>query len=70
MSEELLDLFDREEDKQAVSLFLNWIKQLSEHGRIEERDYKLLEKVYNSKEQRGGEINVSNCIREREKKNI
>jgi len=44
--EELLALFDNESDKEAVSLFLNWFKQLAEHGRIDRSDYKSLEKVY------------------------
>jgi len=49
LSDELLDLFEREEDKQAVSLFLNWFKQLSESGRIDKEDYKSLEGIYTNK---------------------
>jgi predicted transposase/invertase (TIGR01784 family) len=44
-------LFDRESDREAVSLFLNWFKQLSEHGKIEKVDYKSLEKIYTNKEE-------------------
>ena len=51
LQEELLTLFDRESDRQAVSLFLNWFKKLSEHGRIEQVDYKSLEKIYTNKEE-------------------
>ncbi|MFQ5638693.1 MAG: hypothetical protein ACE5IR_11940 [bacterium] len=46
---ELLKLFEKEADKQAVSLLLNWFMQLSEFGRIEKADYHSLEKVYSSK---------------------
>ena len=51
LEEEFLNLFEKESDKQAVSLFLNWFKQLSEHGRIEQTDYKSLEKIYTTKEE-------------------
>jgi len=30
----LLNLYEREEDKQAVSLFLNWFQQLALHGKV------------------------------------
>ena len=52
LQEELLTLFDRESNRQAVSLFFNWFKQLSEYGRIEQVDYKSLEKIYTHKEER------------------
>ena len=48
---ELIDLFDAEADKQAVSLFLNWLKQLAVHGRIDQSDYDALETVYRTKEE-------------------
>jgi len=51
LQDELLALFERESDREAVSLFLNWFKQLSEHGRIEKVDYKSLEKIYTNKEE-------------------
>jgi predicted transposase/invertase (TIGR01784 family) len=48
---ELLALFDREADKQAVSLFLNWFRQLAVHGRIEAEDYEALSEVYHDREE-------------------
>jgi len=46
LEQELVELFQHEPDKQAVSLFLNWFKQLAIHGRIDKNDYSSLEKVY------------------------
>lgn len=46
LEHELVELFQMEPDKQAVSLFLNWFKQLAIHGRIDKNDYSSLEKVY------------------------
>lgn len=51
LGQELLTLFEREPDREAVSLFLNWFKHLSEHGRIEKEDYETLEKVYTTREE-------------------
>ena len=48
---ELLNLFSSESDKQAVSLFLNWFKQLAVHGRIEPADYQDLEYIYRNEEE-------------------
>ncbi len=48
---ELVNLFEREEYKDAVSLFLNWFKQLALHGRIPPDDYQALEHVYQTKEE-------------------
>ena len=48
---ELLDLFSSEADKGAVSLFLNWFKQLALHGRIASEDYESLETVYRNEEE-------------------
>jgi flagellar biosynthesis/type III secretory pathway protein FliH len=45
---ELLNLFAQEEDKAAISLLLNWFKQLVVHGRHEAMDYEELEQVYQS----------------------
>ena len=42
---ELLNLFSSEADKDAVSLFLNWFRQLAFHGRIESDDYESLESI-------------------------
>ncbi|MEK8017901.1 MAG: Rpn family recombination-promoting nuclease/putative transposase [Candidatus Parabeggiatoa sp.] len=46
LEKELIELFQRESDKQAVSLFLNWFKQLAVHDRIDERDYSTLHQIY------------------------
>ncbi len=48
---ELLNLFSSEADKGAVSLFLNWFKQLALHGRIAARDYESLETIYQDEEE-------------------
>ena len=48
---ELLNLFSSEEDKEAVSLFLNWFRQLAFHGRLESSDYQSLESIYRSEEE-------------------
>jgi predicted transposase/invertase (TIGR01784 family) len=51
IKKELLAVFQKEEDKQAASLFLNWFKQLSERQRIETKDYDQLEQVYKNVEE-------------------
>ena len=48
---ELIALFDHESDKQAVSLFLNWFRQLKDHDRIDEADFNILSKVYSNREE-------------------
>jgi predicted transposase/invertase (TIGR01784 family) len=48
---ELLALFDREKDKAAVSLLINWFAQLRRHERIPEKDYAKLERVYENKQE-------------------
>ena len=48
---ELLNLFSSEVDKQAVSLFLNWFRQLALHGRIESGDYQSLEFIYRNEQE-------------------
>ena len=48
---ELLNLFSSEADKDAVSLFLNWFRQLAFHGRIESDDYESFESTYQSEEE-------------------
>lgn len=46
---EMLNLFDKEEDKQAVSIFLNWFRILAENGKIELEDYNKMENLYKDK---------------------
>ena len=48
---ELLNLFSSESDKKAVSLFLNWFKQLAVHGRLDSEDYHSLESIYRTEEE-------------------
>ena len=48
---ELLNLFSSERDRHAVSLFLNWFKQLAFHGRLESDDYESLESIYRTEEE-------------------
>ncbi len=48
---ELLNLFSSEVDKEAVSLFLNWFRQLALHGRIGSSDYESLDFIYRSEEE-------------------
>ena len=48
---ELLNLYDNEADKQAVSLFLNWFRQLAVHGKVPPVDYARLDYVYRTKEE-------------------
>ena len=48
---ELLNLYSSAEDKQAVSLFLNWFRQLAVHGWIEPADYQDLEYIYRNEEE-------------------
>jgi hypothetical protein len=47
----LLQLFDSQEDKQAVSILLNWFEQLALRGKKSLDDYRLLEHIYHSKEE-------------------
>jgi hypothetical protein len=48
---ELLSLYEQEADKQAVSLFLNWFRQLAVYGKVSPADYAALEHVYRTKEE-------------------
>ena len=48
---ELLNLFSTEVDREAMSLFLNWFRQLAAHGRIESIDYESLESIYLNEEE-------------------
>jgi len=47
----LLALFEETQDKQAVSLFLNFVLQLFLHGRIDEADYKVMERTYHDRQE-------------------
>jgi predicted transposase/invertase (TIGR01784 family) len=51
VSTEFLGLFEREEDRQAISLFLNWFRQLREHGRVDPADFAEIEESYRSTEE-------------------
>jgi len=51
LAKKILELVERTEDKQALSLFLNWLKQLFIHGRIAESDYQVFERIYQDKEE-------------------
>ncbi|MFZ4658082.1 MAG: Rpn family recombination-promoting nuclease/putative transposase [Caldilineaceae bacterium] len=51
LEQELLNLYDHETDKQAVSLFLNWFRQLALYGKVSPEDYEKLDVVYRTKEE-------------------
>ncbi|NJR52840.1 MAG: Rpn family recombination-promoting nuclease/putative transposase [Leptolyngbyaceae cyanobacterium CSU_1_3] len=51
LAQELVNLYQREQDKPAVSLLLNWFRQLAEHGRVSPEDYAQLDYVYRSEEE-------------------
>lgn len=51
LEQELLNLYDQESDKQAVSLFLNWFRQLALYGKVSPDDYATLDTVYRTKEE-------------------
>lgn len=51
LEQELLNLYDHEPDKQAVSLFLNWFRQLALYGKVSPDDYEKLDTVYRTKEE-------------------
>ncbi len=48
---EMVALFDREEDKNAVSLLVNWFRHMAIHKRVAVKDYKQLEEAYRSSEE-------------------
>ena len=48
---ELVNLFSSEGDREAVSLFLNWFRQLAFHGRLESEDFQSMEHIYRSEEE-------------------
>jgi hypothetical protein len=47
----LLALFEKTTDKPAVSLFLNFVLQLFLHGRIDESDYQMLDRIYQDRQE-------------------
>lgn len=49
--DELLRVFTQEDDRQAVSLLINWYRQLTEHHRLDPADYEELERVYQTVEE-------------------
>lgn len=49
--EQLLALFEQEDDKQALSLFLNWFRQLAARGYIPSQDFAQIEQEYRTKEE-------------------
>jgi len=51
LSEELLKLYDKETDREALTVFLNWFRQLALHGRIDEAEYGSLAQNISSKEE-------------------
>ena len=51
LKQEFFAIFKAEEDRQAISLFLNWFAQLANYGRIESADYDELEQVYQNAEE-------------------
>jgi len=51
LEQELLNLYEQELDKQAVSLFLNWFRQLALYGKVSPDDYAKLDTVYRTKEE-------------------
>ncbi|MCB0187947.1 MAG: Rpn family recombination-promoting nuclease/putative transposase, partial [Caldilineaceae bacterium] len=51
LEELLLTLYDEEPDREAIYLFLNWLKQLALYGRIDEEQYGALTEVIRSKEE-------------------
>lgn len=51
LKQEFFAIFKAEEDRQAISLFLNWFAQLANYGRIESADYAELEQVYQNAEE-------------------
>ena len=51
---ECVNVFRHEDDRQAVSLLVNWFRQLMEHGEVEADDYRELEFVYHDVEEAKG----------------
>lgn len=51
LTKELALVFKNEEDKVAVTLFLNWFKQLLNHERITEQEFDKVKQVYQNSEE-------------------
>jgi hypothetical protein len=51
LEQELLNLYEQQADKQAVSLFLNWFRQLALYSKVSPEDYEKLDYVYRTKEE-------------------
>ena len=51
LMQELIGIFEKEDDKQAVSLLINWFRQMTIHGRIDANAYQSLEKIYCEQEE-------------------
>ncbi len=66
LARELLRLFDKSRDKKAVSLLLNWFKQMTLHGKFDETAYYKLEKTYHNPK----EVNMLITAIKREKKQL
>jgi predicted transposase/invertase (TIGR01784 family) len=66
LERELLALFRKSRDKKAVSLLLNWFKQLALRGKIDESDYRTLERVYDNPK----EVNMLINAIKKEKKQL
>ena len=49
LKEELLTVFEKETEKEAISLFLNWFRMICVHGWIRPSDYAKLEEIYRNK---------------------
>ncbi|MEM7539783.1 MAG: Rpn family recombination-promoting nuclease/putative transposase [Chloroflexota bacterium] len=49
--QEMLGLFEHEEDKRAISLLFNWFMQLWKNDKISREDYDKLDEVYRSAEE-------------------
>jgi len=46
LKQELITVFNKAEDKKAISILLNWFEQLVIHGRHVQADYDVLNRVY------------------------
>ena len=51
LRDELLNLCDTEQDVQALELFINWLRQLAHHGRINPVDFARMEAQYRTREE-------------------
>lgn len=51
LRDELLNLCDTEQDVQALELFINWLRQLATHGKIDSVDFARMEAHYRTREE-------------------